>query len=1348
MKNTRKTLSSLIKQYGNELSENIRQLKGLLNDLCGNSKGEIFIILAAASENIPADLLASTISYEIILPRLQSRLMNNLLVSSDVALWAVETWALALGVVRIATTSENLQVEQRRQVDWSTNPEQKFEHWIEQRPRQEIPIETVPIYYNAGFTTQFVWNYYEEISRISGIPVQSLARNLSSFACMQLSAGKASFDIGQIEEKILAVYSGLLSRGFPTFSSIFIENTLCKYASNSIPVFLNDDDQTINYLLAESNQLDKNNILKALGRAFVAIDPRLNLTDISGYFHDEAESFFIEQLLPSILDIPSMQLAEFLPSKSDGSISGVLLGVEEMKKAWLFEDIGNTSNTTFPQLEGWEVHHVVQSEIRSGKTGELINNLSQTIPENSIIKAARENFYQPLWNSHIGETSLNLVLIPFGVSRIQQILLHSIQAGNLSLHQKEWKILFVERDVQCGTIAIIDFLQHIEAFNEFFGISIQLPSVHLLVNRTMEFDADFDGLLNDELIKYQITIDSIPSGSEDYSGIGADLLIDSSLLQCVGWKNKNEDPILQHLKPEGSAFKIRSVRSVKGERQLYPTGPILYSTGNSFETGLTFFLQNIFRKRTFRPGQLEILSRSLACKPVIGLLPTGAGKSLCYQLSALLQPGICLVVDPLQSLMLDQALNLKNDYAIDAVGFISSQISSREREEVIKQMAAGQLKFVFVSPERLQNKTFRENLTSSTAVFPITYVVIDEAHCVSEWGHDFRTSYLNLGKAINNFCCYKGVIPTIMALTGTASYAVLMDIQREIGIQDEEAIIYPPSFDREELEFGIVAIPSGQKLDSLIGILRTLPSKFRSTTESFFTPKGSQTASGIIFVPHVNGSFGAKQVSEQIENKLHIPIKFYCGSKPKGWRGTRDFDEEKIQVQLGFKKNDFPIFVATNSFGMGIDKPNIRFTIHYNISQSLEAFYQEVGRAGRDQKKSYCALIFSDDNLDQINQALDPSVIINDFSQIQQPPFGQGGDISRLFWFHAQSFRGLEKELEDIKGAFKPLYIALGKVPIGQSVDFNIPFLNDEDRSIKEKAIYRLSIIGAVEDYTINFQARQFELLAIRKQPDEYMRQVQNYVARYKTPIEARSVPEKIQEQVDEGTIYKCARFLVTFVYQEIERKRRTAIRTMVQVARQASKQPDPNGFIRQEILAYMKQTPINELLLKMARRINSKEWWEVLVHRDDQGQPLLPGENGARQLLGSCRRTLESYPDHPGLLFISAFTRFFLPEEETDLAIAEINAGLQNLNLPNDQIEKIILELLGELDKWIAEKSFYEPVKISLATTILQNYPTRKIAQKLMDINPVRSIDILLDDKLQKIGIFSKEFLKGINHA
>ncbi len=367
----------------------------------------------------------------------------------------------------------------------------------------------------------------------------------------------------------------------------------------------------------------------------------------------------------------------------------------------------------------------------------------------------------------------------------------------------------------------------------------------------------------------------------------------------------------------------------------FPTTPLIGGIINPNKNVLIFFIQYLFRKEEFWEGQFEGIVRALQGKDALLLLPTGAGKSLVYQLASLLLPGRTVVIDPIISLMDDLAL-----VGIDRCIAITSQIIDIEDNiRAIQLFGQGEYLFTFIAPERFQTTDFRNSLRELTVHTPISLITVDEAHCVSERGHDFRTAYLNIGRTSRIYCKSNGNPPPLLAMTGTASRSVLKDVKRKLQIEDFDAIITPKMFDRKELKFHIINAASQEKPNILNGFLgHKIPKLFNITTSSVYQTKGGNSYSGLVFCQNVRGNFGVENVSRNISNQLGISTEIYSGREPKHWKSDQYLIHKK-RVTNEFKRNRFPLLVCIKAFGMGIDKPNIRFTVHYGLPQSIESFY-------------------------------------------------------------------------------------------------------------------------------------------------------------------------------------------------------------------------------------------------------------------------------------------------------------------------------------------------------------------------------------------------------------------------
>ena len=1222
-------------------------------------------------------------------------------------------------------------------------------------------------YYNCGFYLGYLHNLQPKITELELEPV---LKCLCTFSCEEVIPPKAPMPTDSELSQLIAVYENLLSRGLPTFPSLLVERTLTRLSHPCIPIQEESETGSFEFLHQDLNAETEEEWLGLLKRAHCIIDPRLSHELSHPPFDSDEEEEFFSNLLPRFLGSHVTQLVE--PQRlfetlidSDTATEFFKQRVDfalETDKIKVVFEVDGEQHKKDPQLtldkkrdnflkkSGWTVLRIPAKDVREGKidggTSIELEKLGTDLEKEPFFAPAKQNYQSPLWELELGQKALQLVLTPFAVARLQKTLLFGLRTSVLSLNQPEWKLVVVERDVPCAELAILDFLQTLQAFYSLLGIDTPLPQIELLIYTTPEFEEANSGVSAEKLSEFNISTNRQVLGSEDEKVFDGDLLIDISTLQRYGFTKPEPDFCDRLLGANGAAFSIRSAHTQGGADQIQPSEPIDYPMADDKREPLRFFLQNLFRKTDFREGQFEILTRSLARKPVIGLLPTGAGKSLCYQLSALLQPGVTLVVDPLRSLMFDQAENLKT-VGIARIAFINSELTPEEKAEIELRMGNGEFQIVFISPERLQIKAFRAALQKMTDDFSVPYVVIDEAHCVSEWGHDFRTAYLNLASTVQAFCRFRDIPPTIVALTGTASYAVLTDVQREIGIIEEEAKIEPSTFDRPELKFQVDTVPSKSKESQLLDIFKALPGQFRVDVDRFFETKGHRTHSGIVFVPHTNGEFGVK-VKTFLSSKLDdIRVEFYSGGAPKIFKG--DFDKHKLRVQQEFKANEFPLLVSTKAFGMGIDKPNIRYTIHYGIPQSLEAFYQEAGRAGRDRKDSVCAIIFSDDSAANADALLDEQQTIDKLPKL--PKWKDQGDIHRVMWFHTESFQGADPEKRALFSELLKdcIYPCLKGLPPNHSKEILIPFADDDlkakkekddSKTRREKAIYRLSIIGVVQDYTIDFKAKRFEVTIVKRSEDKYLEQLQEYIARYKT-LDGAAIATAVENRKGNDLIQKCLGYLIAFVYEEIEKKRRRAIKNMADVARTCR----TDAQIREELLSYLEKSPFTEPLLELAGRIEPEDWWKVLDIKGELGEPLLNEVDGARQLLGGCRRTLESYPNHPGLYLLSGFARFLLSNPEVEQAPSDIRSGFQNLtDLPDSRQEEIALQFLDHFKQWSGNIPNFDAIQADIAETVLDELPTRTIAHAVYSMNSDYAKRILLNLMLQDVKNFNQQFLGG----
>ena len=355
-------------------------------------------------------------------------------------------------------------------------------------------------------------------------------------------------------------------------------------------------------------------------------------------------------------------------------------------------------------------------------------------------------------------------------------------------------------------------------------------------------------------------------------------------------------------------------------------------------------LNRYFGYDSFRPGQSGIVSAILTGHDVLGVMPTGAGKSICYQIPAAILPGVAIVISPLISLMRDQ-VDALNDVGLPAA-FINTTQTPDEQDLVFAQALSGQIKLLYVTPERLETERFR----NFAVRVPISLVAVDEAHCVSQWGQDFRSSYLGIGEFIAGL----PTRPTVAAFTATATERVRRDIVSILGLHTPSITV--TGFDRPNLYFDVISMPRKDKASWVASYIASHPDESgivycatRKETEALAESLNSAVA-------ELRAAGGA-----DVSDIGTIAVAYHGGmSADAREKAQRDFVTDRV-----------PVVVATNAFGMGIDKSNVRFVIHHNMPESIEAYYQEAGRAGRDGEPSRCTLLWNESDIVTRRRLLD-----------------------------------------------------------------------------------------------------------------------------------------------------------------------------------------------------------------------------------------------------------------------------------------------------------------------------------------------------------------------------------------
>lgn len=903
-----------------------------------------------------------------------------------------------------------------------------------------------------------------------------------------------------------AVLANIISRGLPTRAPILLERVMSDAYGIS-----KESEGGPNIEFPSTNRINSKQVWEALH----VIDPRFALGE---YNRDKLESSFENSFIEELDSKPSRYLVQLLepqrPLPTVVNFPDDNFSKDQRVDFCLEVPYGKNSTGFIVEVDGQQYHSsYLQREYdklrdeatnKSGKETFRLEDVNSVKDLRFWYDDEDVNRYLHQMRSNIdklieGEwkTTLEIVLSPLAIARVERMLAQAVMSKALDVNAATWKIAVIERDVPCAAIAIKDFQEHYNKLAALEGSYTRLPTIDLKIVSTKEFNT------SPLHLDYNVT-ESIPDGQFD-------LCIDVSVLMRDGIANHNTGIDTRtlyvvrssHYKKQSRT--VCSAESIKYQPLVVKDSVGMYEPIPDREMDLTFFLQNIFRKRSFRKGQLPILSRALSGKTTIGLLPTGGGKSLTYQLASMLQPGVTIIVDPLVSLMVDQKNGLQGS-RIDSCDCVHSRMTGAEKSEKLKYLQNGSLQLMLLSPERYMMESFRHSLMYMTEKNHIhfSYGVIDEVHCVSEWGHDFRTAYLHLGRNMTNCMKTKSGEPLpIIGLTATASFDVLADVERELTLGDmvtidSETIVRPENDTRPEINYKIIEVTtdySALKSDPtnpyLLKInsdwdLKNLVSRTKQNTlqsiistniasdineinnrcpslspsgyniDSFFSKDNDAKYknAGIVFCPHKSGGFGVKKKNDDSEPG----ISEFLSTNLKETLSVSTFigGDDPEKDMKSFKENDSNIMVATKAFGMGIDKPNVRFTVHINHPSSVEGYVQEAGRGGRDRNNAISYILYEateyielsadiiNDIWHEVNtltgydiqwlfQFSGCFVLVKDFVNFcllqgcqkdiaekvlefcRRKDFIQNVDKGIDLWFHNNSFKGAYKEKEVLR---------------------------------------------------------------------------------------------------------------------------------------------------------------------------------------------------------------------------------------------------------------------------------------------------------------------------------------------
>ena len=738
--------------------------------------------------------------------------------------------------------------------------------------------------------------------------------------------------------------------------------------------------------------------------------------------------------------------------------------------------------------------------------------------------------------------------------------------------------------------------------------------------------------------------------------------------------------------------------------------PIKYDldlgTDSRQRKALQYFLSNLFLpyldEPDFREGQVGIIGSALSRKSTIGLLPTGSGKSICYQLAAILQPAISFVVCPIKSLMYDQKTDL------DAIGFsrcnyITSELSPDEKQRVQKQFGHGKYFFVLISPERFQTKKFRTEMSAIGKDLSFAYAVIDEVHCLSEWGHDFRTSYLNLANTIELLAPDS----TYIGLTATASVNVLKDIQSEFNIPDEN-IRTPIDFTRPELSFHVID-DAARKSERALQVIQKVERKWMNNGDM----------GGIIFTPTVNGPKGCFELASYLSNALNREVHFYSGSQPNYYRSSVPFDDYKQDVQRRFKNNEFDLLTATKAFGMGVNKGNIGYTIHFGIPSSMEALYQEAGRAGRDKQlflkdTADCYVLLTRETDTKLLDAIwEPSLSVAQLKDYVNQ-LNRASDINTNLFLMTAGLETINSERKLLTHIYNYLVQnnSVRKVVI-RAKQFGV------QKPHFEKAIYRLSQLGIVTDWLIeDFFAGVFEVYFECPTIAELQKSLEKTVRKYEPTFQFADLKESTNEFVRVANDWLNAGklsepeyvflSLLIWSYDHFVYNRRQSLKTVYEQCCDLAEEKISNDEFKIRLENYFRFNDSTQRLLLLAENAQDmKAWLSVFYEQSNKplGESKLIGHEALLALREQIARYLESYKENPFLNYTSGLVRLLLGQFEDADGERRMNQALEKIsNREFIEVESLIHDTLK------LESLFSDQAKVQYAKIMHKHFPKSQV--------------------------------------
>ena len=1010
------------------------------------------------------------------------------------------------------------------------------------------------------------------------------------------------------------VVKNLLQRGFPTRLSQYLQAQLgALHEADNFQerLWLISDQEPYWHNTFKQNTHEKGIEGNPCEFFFMHVIPQ--------YFGDYA--FVRALMLPEaeINEIVGTYNERFLHQTVDFYLPQAKLVIEIDGQAHKYQDskrLSEAERIAYLNKHGIKIIRLSILALRSNAYHDTVKEILSHILRYEQTFTHYKNINNKVATASFDNKTINTKILPTAIIRWQMLLLELLINGQLHL-DKPWHL---------------NVLMHEDLPN-----ALHLAAEDLWIWLSQIYKLKFKTELEKPALRFEIS-----TSKKDYRPIEHALNIDFSL-----YKRYTDENLLSL----DTIFVRTDYFDTLQERNYFKiatTTPINYNIDATAIETLTFFLKNLFDKDTFREGQFAIIANALNRKDIVGLLPTGAGKSIAYQLPALLQPAVSFIVSPLNALMHDQYENLQENW-ISNVACLSDDWDENTQNNLAQNLENGAYLFVWIKPEKMQNSLFKIRLENVSKNLALAYAIIDEVHCVSEWGHDFRVPYLNLAKHIQSISANGENAINFIALTATASPNVLKDIKYELGrngqILQDENIVSALNYNREELEFHVLD-DGGRKREVFKDLLLKLDEK-----ENFVEEKGS---SALVFTPFVNGPFGCYTVATELNQYFPKKVAWFANQSPeisvfdqrtgkktglKPILEKEPLENYKMATQKAFKNNQFPILVSTKDFGMGIDKNNIAYTFHYGFPSSVEALYQEAGRAGRwnktsenKDKKAKCFVLHSKESYDKrsIEKLFEIDTPFAQMQAICHDARWEGKDLFKQVSLFTQGQKDIAEEMQLMYDFYKAYYQPSKSVKIDWAhakMKFNLT------PEALEKVLYRLSLLGLVSAWTSDNHTH-YQVQFGSDAEANILAHLQAYIARYDVNLEVRTFIEKGKQAT---FMHNAIYFMLTWIFENIAYSRKQAIKTLSDWCHEFRDSESFKNRIN-NYFTFSDRSITLEYVIDHPK--DYAKWFEILA---PNGQFLSTLELNV--LKDNLSRFLESYRNNIGLNFLSGIVRLALDD-------------------------------------------------------------------------------------------------------